>query len=43
MNIRNVSYDKRVTNKIRSAGSPLIKDGENGLKSGSIGGWLETF
>jgi hypothetical protein len=36
MNIRNVSYNKRVTNKIRSERSPLLWDGENRLKIRSI-------
>jgi hypothetical protein len=37
-----MSYNKRVTNKIRSVRRPLIKDDENWLNSGSIGrNWTE--
>jgi hypothetical protein len=41
--IRNISYIKRVTSKIRSVGSPLSKDGEKGLDLGSIQWELEGF
>jgi hypothetical protein len=34
---------KRVTNKIRSVGSPLIKDDEKEPIIGSIEGWLNRF
>jgi hypothetical protein len=38
-----MSYNKRVTYKIRSARGPLIKDCEKGLKKGSNGGVLGIF
>jgi hypothetical protein len=33
--IKNMSYNKRVTNKIRSLRGPLIRDDERELKTGS--------
>jgi hypothetical protein len=39
----NMSYNKRVTNKIRSASGPLIKDHEKGLRLGGIEPELGTF
>jgi hypothetical protein len=35
--------EKRMTNKIRSAGRPLIKDGEKGLRNGGFGWVLDWF
>jgi hypothetical protein len=34
---------KRMTKKIRSAGRPLIKDGEKGLRNGGFGWVLDWF
>jgi hypothetical protein len=43
MNIRKMSYNKRVTNKIRSACGPLIGDCEEWLNWGPTGRKLKHF